>query len=31
MSDPLYPPSSAETAEHRRSLAPETEKAFRLY
>jgi AhpD family alkylhydroperoxidase len=31
MSDPLYPPSSAETSEHRRSLAPETEKAFQAF
>ncbi|HXR91774.1 MAG TPA: carboxymuconolactone decarboxylase family protein [Steroidobacteraceae bacterium] len=31
MSDPLYPPSSAESAEHRRSLAPETEKAFQAF
>jgi alkylhydroperoxidase/carboxymuconolactone decarboxylase family protein YurZ len=31
MSDPLYPPSSTEAAEHRRSLAPETEKAFQAF
>src|SRR6185437_6015032 len=31
MPDALYPPSSAETAEHRRSLAPETEKAFQAF
>ena len=31
MTDSLYPPSSPETAEKRRSLAPETEKAFQAF
>jgi len=31
MTDSLYPPSSPETAEKRRSLAPETEKAFHAF
>ena len=28
MSEPIYPPSSAETARHRRELAPEIHQAF---
>ena len=31
MTDSLYPPSSPEIAEKRRSLAPETEKAFQAF
>lgn len=31
MSEPIYPPSSAEAAERRRSLAPETEKTFQAF
>jgi len=31
MSDSIYPPSSLEIAEKRRSLAPETEKAFQAF
>lgn len=31
MSDSIYPPSSPEIAERRRSLAPETEKAFQAF
>jgi AhpD family alkylhydroperoxidase len=31
MAEPLYPPSSREISEKRRSLAPETEKAFQAF
>lgn len=31
MADSLYPPSSPEIAEKRRSLAPETERAFQAF
>src|SRR5574337_1962339 len=31
MADSIYPPSSRELAEKRRSLAPETEKAFQAF
>lgn len=31
MTDPIYPPSSPETAEMRRALAPESEKAFQAF
>jgi AhpD family alkylhydroperoxidase len=31
MSDPVYPASSRELSDHRRALAPDTEKAFQAF